>query len=103
MYFWDVASGKEVRQVAASEFVFESGSSKQLRSNQHLLEADGDTLHITVLWPHGGAADIEDDGVLAACFKAPQPISTVRCHGTAICVGCKGGAVCILRVPFLAL
>jgi hypothetical protein len=37
-----------------------------------------------------------------ACFKAPQPITSVRCHGAAIFAGCSGGAVCLLQAPFLA-
>ena len=47
--------------------------------------------------------DAEGDAASAvACFKAPQPISSVRCNGSNICVGCRGGAVCILQAPFLA-
>jgi hypothetical protein len=47
--------------------------------------------------------DAEGDAASAvACFKAPQPINSVRCNGSNICVGCSGGAVCILQAPFLA-
>jgi len=37
-----------------------------------------------------------------AYFKAPQNVSSVRSHGGTICVGCDGGAVCILQAPFCA-
>jgi len=47
--------------------------------------------------------DAEGGAALAvACFKAPQYISSVRYNGANICVGCEGGAVCILPAPFLA-
>jgi len=32
-----------------------------------------------------------------ACFKAPRHIMSVRRNGRSICVGCLGGAVCILQ------
>jgi len=48
----------------------------------------------------GGA---EGGGASAvACFKAPEKITSVRCYGGSICVGCGGGAVCVLQAPFLA-
>ena len=101
--FWDIASGKEVQQVPGSEFVFGEGARMtELKTNRHFLEARGDTLLITELLPHGGAERMEDDAAPVAFFKAPQPIASVRCHGATICVGCEGGAVCILQAPFLA-
>jgi len=95
--FWDIASGKEVRQVAASEFAFVEGNThvNQSKTNHHLLTTSGDTLEITEQPPHGGAP--------VASFKAPHCIWSLRFHGATICVGCEDGAVCILRVPFLAV
>ena len=43
------------------------------------------------------------DADSAACFAAPQKINWARCHGAAVCVGCRDGVVCILQAPFLAL
>ena len=111
--FWDIASGKQVRQVAASEFAFVAGAEmREHTTNRHLLKAYGDTLLITKLVPDGGAehigaigADRPFHGPVAApvaSFKAPQSIHSVQCHGATICVGCVGGAVCILSAPFLA-
>jgi len=101
--FWDIASGKEVRQVAGSEFAFGTGAAmRQLNTNRHFLKAIGRTLVITEL-PHGGAGSIEEGGAPVAFFKAPQWITSVRCHGATICVGCEGGAVCILQARFLAV
>ena len=100
--FWDIASGKEVRQVAASEFAFVAGAEmREHTTNHHLLKAYGDTLLITKLLPDGGAEDIS--AAPEASFKAPQYILSVRCHGATICVGCEDGAVCILHAPFLAV
>ena len=99
--FWDVASGKEVRQVAGSEFAFVEGPAAKHKTNQHLLTARGDMLLITELLPHEGPQK-DAAAMPVACFKAPQPITSVRCHGAAIFAGCSGGAVCLLQAPFLA-
>ena len=99
--FWDIASGKEVRQVAASEFAFVEGPDATHKTHQHLLTASGDMLLITELLPLEGPQK-DAAAMPVACFKAPQPISSVRCHGAAIFVGCRGGAVCWLQAPFLA-
>ena len=102
--FWDIASGKEVRKVAGSEFAFGEGAERTEQwTNHHLLTAFGDELLITELVPHGGVEEIEDGATPVASFRAPQPITSVRCHGATICVGCEGGAVCILQAPFLGV
>lgn len=111
--FWDIASGKEVRRVAASEFAFGAGAEmSEHRTNHHLLKAFGDSLLITELPPHDGAGGFEDgavgvwgieDAEPVASFTAPERITSVQCHGATICVGCEGGAVCILQAPFLAV
>jgi hypothetical protein len=102
--FWDIASGEEVRQVAASEFAFDVGAELTAhRTNHHLMKAYVDTLVITERLPHGGAEDIEGGAAPVAYFRAPQHITSVRCNGASICVGCEGGAVCILHAPFLAV
>ena len=102
--FWDIASGKEVRQVAGSEVAFGEGADRtEERTNHHLLTAFGDELLITALVPYGSVEEIDDDATPVASFKAPQFITSVRRHGATICVGCAGGAVCILQAPFLAV
>ena len=101
MRFWDIASGKEVRQVAGSEFAFGAGVERigQPTSNHFLRVIDNELL-ITEKLPHGSVGGIQD-GV--ASFRVPQRITSVRCQGATICVGCEGGAVCILQAPFLAV
>ena len=101
--FWDVASGKEVRQVAAggSVIAFVEGLAANHKTRQHLLTASGDMLLITELLPNEGP-QTDAAAMPVACSKAPQPITSVRCHGAAIFVGCRGGAVCLLQAPFLA-
>ena len=103
--FWDVASGKEVRRVAASEFAFVEGPARTHKTHQHLLKASGDMLLITELLPLEGPQK-DAAAMPVACFKAPQPIISMRCHGAAIVAGCvggaAGGAVYFLQAPFLA-
>ena len=95
--FWDVASGQQVRQVSGGEFAFVEGSdASKHQAGRHVLIASNDMLLIYEGDAEGNAASA------VACFKAPQPISSVRCNGSNICVGCRGGAVCILQAPFLA-
>jgi len=109
---WDNGSGREVRQVAGSEFAFVQGATmKKLKTKQHLLKAKGDMLLITKR--RGGGADPlannapvaagNADDAPVASFKAPLPILSVQCQGATICVECEGGAVCILLAPFLAV
>ena len=88
---------KEVRQVAGSEFAFAEAPPNTHRSNQHFLTAIGDTLLVSKLAPHGGTEDIEGGGAPVACFQAPRPIRSARCHGARICVGCEGGALFFLH------
>ena len=107
--FWDVASVKKVRQeLRRSRLIlirkdWDEWAVKH-KTNHHLLTAskkDRDMLLITELLPHEGQE--EDAAAMpVACFKAPQRINWVRCHGAAICVACEGGAVCFLQAPFLA-
>ena len=97
--FWDTASGEAVSQIASSEFAFAGAKGREQRTRHHLIKAAQDTLLITELLPHGG---VEDGATPVACFKAPQRIASMHCQGTTICVGCSGGAVCILQAPFLA-
>ena len=98
---WDLASGRRVRKLKGSKFAFVEGLSDEHKKGRYLLTASGDTLLIYECWKeqqHGG------DGTAAApvaCFKAPHRILSVRCHGSSICVGCEGGAVCILSAPLL--
>ena len=97
MRFWDVASGQQVRQVSGREFAFVEGNdASKHQAGRHILTASNDMLLIY-------EGDAEGDAASAvACFKAPQPIKSVRCNGSNICVGCEVGAVCILQAPFLA-
>jgi hypothetical protein len=117
--FWDVASGKEVRQVAGQEFWFAEGpEGSEGKGGQFLLSVSrGNTVLITALPPLEGVSlgqtPLDPSGVSEgetahrrplppmACFKAPQDICSVRWHGATICVGDSSGVVCILQAPFL--
>jgi len=100
--FWDVASGRQVRQLAGDRFALAEGLSGEHTSDRHVVTGLGDTLRI---YEFAEKQQHAEDGAAAApvaYFKAPQAISSVRCFGATICVGCLGGAVCILSAPFLA-
>ena len=101
--FFDAASGRQVRQLAGDDFALVEGLSGERKKDRHVITVSGDTLRIYKI---GKEQQHAEDGVAAApvaCFKAPQFISSMRCVGAAICVGCEGGAVCILRARFLAV
>ena len=83
-------------------FAFVEGLSGEHEKDRHVITALGDTLWIYECaeeqqHAEGGAVEAP-----VACFKAPQKIISMRCVGATICVGCYGGAVCILSAPFLA-
>jgi len=100
--FFDVASGRQVRQLASDNFALVEGLSSEHKRDRHVITAHGDMLRIYEI---GKEQQHAEDGAVeapVACVKAPQNITSVRCVGAAICVGCIGGAVCILSAPFLA-
>ena len=97
--FWDIASGELLHERTGIEFAFVEGITKTDTTKQHLLTVSGfaeQRLQITELLPEGESRAV-------ACFKAPQRVTSVRCHGATICVGCEGGVVCFVRAPFLAV
>jgi len=105
---WDVASGRQVRQLAGRNFALVEGLSGEYTRDRHIITTSGDKLRI---YEVGNEEQDAEGGAAAApvaCFKAPQRIispqgiDTARCVGAAICVGCEDGAVCILSAPFLA-
>ena len=100
--WWDVASGRQVRQLAGDKFALVEGVSGEHIRDRHVLTTHVDKL---LIYEIGNEEQHAGDGAAAApvaCFMAPQRIASVRCFGAVICVGCYGGAVCILSAPFLA-
>ena len=99
---WDVASGRQVRQLAGDRFALVEGLAGEHKRDRHVITALGRTLWI---YEVGNEEQHAGDGAAAApvaCFKALQYITSVRCVGAVICVGCYEGAVCRLSAPFLA-
>ena len=106
---WDVASGRQVRRLVGNTFAFVEGPFGEHEKDRHIVTASGDTLRI---YEVGEVEQPAEDGSAAAtgaaavaavaCFKAPKEIASVQCLGATICVGCYGGAVCIVSAPFLA-
>jgi hypothetical protein len=100
--FFDVASGRQVRQLVGYRFAWVEGLSDEHRRDRHVITTSRDTLRI---YEVGDEQQHAEGGVAVApvaCFKAPQVIYSVQCSGATICVGCGRGAVCILSAPFLA-
>ena len=100
--FWDIAEGRTVRQIYGCDFALVEGLSDEHKRGRHVLIASNDKL---LIYECAKEQRHGVDGAVAApvaCFKAPNRIESVRCRGAAICVGCDGGAVCILSAPFLA-
>ena len=100
---WDAASGRQLRELRGREFALVEGLSGERKKSCHLLTAHGTTLLIYEVATGQQPAEHGAAAAPVACFKAPQRITAVRCHGAAICVSCFGGAVCILSAPFLAV
>ena len=100
--FFEVASGRQVHQLAGHTFALVEGLSGEHQRDRHVITANGEWLRIYEI---GNEEQHAEDGAApapVACFKAPQDIDSVQCVGATICVGCFGGAVCILSAPFLA-
>ena len=99
---WDVASGTQVHQLAGDRFSLVEGPSEGHRTHRHILTARSDTILIYKVAKEQQHVEDGAAGAPVARFKAPQCIKSVRCHGTVICVGCEGGAVCIVSAPFIS-
>jgi len=91
---WDVASGTQLRVFTGDRFALVEFPSGERRRARYVLTARHYTLLIYEVGKYAAAAPV-------ACFKAPQHISTVRCRGATICVGCYRGPVLFLSAPFL--
>ena len=100
---WDVASGLQVCKLAGSDFAVVEGADDTQERVRHVVTARSDMLLIYNVSMEQQHAEDGEAATVVACFKAPAEIVSLRCHGAAICVGCKGGAVCALSTPFLAV
>ena len=99
---WDIASGRQVLQLAGDNFAVVEGLSGERKRDRHIITTHDDKL---LIYKGTNEQQHAADGAAAApgaTFKAPQSIRSVRCHGAMIYVGCDEGAVCILSAPFLA-
>ena len=99
---WDVASGTQVCQLAGYSFALVEGLSGERKRVIHVLTTLDDKLLIYEVAKEQQHVEDGRAEVPVACFRAPQRIGSVRCHGTSIVVWCEDGAVCTLSAPFLA-
>ena len=90
--------GTQVRQFAGEKFALVEGLSKEHKRVLHVLPAIGETRLIYEVAKYQHHA-IDGEAAPVACFWAPKTITSLRCHGTTICVGCGNGAVCVLWAP----
>jgi len=100
---WDVASGRLLRKLVGCDFALVEGPSGQHTRDLHVLMV-GDSNETLLIYAVAREQQLAEDGRAAtpvACFKAPARITSVRCHGAAICVSCCYGEVCLLSAPFL--
>ena len=101
---WDVASGRQVRQFAGDKFALVENLSGEHQRKRHIITTSRDCFTLRIYEVGTELQDAAGGAAAApvACFKAPhQVMFSVRCRGSTICVGCGGGAVCILSAPFL--
>ena len=97
--FFEVASGRQVRQLVGDMFAVVQGLSAEHKGDHHVITISGDMLRIYEIGNEEQHAKAPAAPV--ACFKAPKFITSVQCHGAAICMGCRS-SVYILLAPFLA-
>ena len=100
--FWDIASGTQVRQIACGNFVCVEGPRRGHLPYLYFLTIKRNLLLILECQKEQHDSDADRAKLPVACFKTPQTISSVWCHGAAICVGCSSGAVLMFSAPFLA-
>ena len=109
---WNIATGEEKTEaLAGSKFALSKGKGDRkqqvgrfvCRAPHSRSGAAGDLLLIHLL------SDVEEGGDKAAkttrapvaVFRAPWPITALDCQGAEIALGCKSGAVLLLRAAVL--
>ena len=109
---WNIATGEEKTEaLAGSKFALSKGKGdrKKQQVGRFVCTAEGDLLLIHLL------SDVEEGDDKAAkatkaakttrapvaFFRAPSPIQALDCQGAEIALGCKSGAVLLLRAAVL--
>eukprot|EP00918_Siedleckia_nematoides_P075851 GHVU01165955.1.p1 GENE.GHVU01165955.1~~GHVU01165955.1.p1 ORF type:complete len:159 (+),score=38.98 GHVU01165955.1:454-930(+) len=104
---WNFATGEEKTEtLAGSKFTLSKHGNREQQVGRYVCTAEGDLLLIHLL------ADVEEGGDKAAkaakttrapvaFFRAPSPIQALDCQGAEIALGCKNGAVLLLRAAVL--
>ena len=101
---WNLATGEEKTEaLAGSKFALSKEGNREQQVGRFVCTAEGDLLLIHLL------SDVEEGGDKAAkatrapvaFFRAPSPIFALDCQGAEIALGCKSGAVLLLRAAVL--
>ena len=96
---WDTVTGAPKDDVAGDKFAFSKEAGREHRVGQFLVTAKDDLL---LVHDADGAADVGEETPVAF-FRAPAPIVKIDCAGDKIGVGCRTGAVLLLRAAWLAM
>ena len=97
MRWWDVASGRQVRQLAGDEFAWVEGPSGEQTTERHVITTSGDTLRIYECAEAQQHAEGGATAVPVACFKALQHIFSVRCFSQRSAWGATTGRCAFCR------
>ena len=96
---WDTVTGAPKDDVAGDKFAFSEKARMEQRVGQFLVTAKDELLLVHDV---DGAADVREKQPVAF-FRAPAPIAKIDCAGDKIGVGCRTGAVLLLRAAWLTM
>ena len=96
---WDTVTGAPKDHVAGDKFAFSKEAGREQRVGQFLVTAKDDLL---LVHDADGAADVSEETPVAF-FRAPAHIDIIDCTGDKIGVGCRTGAVLLLRAAWLTM
>ena len=98
---WNIATGEEKTEaLAGSKFVLSKGKgNRKQQVGRFVCTAEGDLLLINLLQAEDDAKGGARRPV--AFFRAPSPILSLDCQGAEIALGCRSGAVLLLRAAVL--
>ena len=101
---WNVSTGEEKTEaLAGSKFALSKQGNREQQVGRFLCTAEGDLLLIHLLFDveEGGDKAAKTTRAPVAFFRAPSPIQALDCQGAEIALGCKSGAVLLLRAAVL--
>ena len=103
---WNIATGEEKTEaLAGSKFALSKQGNREQQVGRFVCTAEGDLLLIHLIQAEDDEDDEDDEKGGArrpvAFFRAPSPILALNCQGAEIALGCRSGAVLLLRAAVL--